>query len=141
MRRLVDLPGMAELERTALMKSDYADLDARTRYPEIDEISVALFGMTADEADDVQRPEGWDRIERKPIRDQVIAFEAAGWDVTDNRRPMRMLEHFNVQLWLAIRGVAGTLPAGPVVDEEEKTSSAWGASLAADMKKFKRDNR
>lgn len=140
MRRLVDLPGMAALEKTALMKSDYADIDARSRYPEIDETSVAVFGITADEADDVERPDGWDRIERKPIRDQVTAFEAEGWDVTDNRRPLRMLEHFNVQLWLAIRGVAGTLPAGAPVDEEE-TSSAWGASLSADVKKFKRDNR
>ena len=105
MQRLIDLPGMAELERAALMNPRYADDDARAHFPEIDECSRAIFGLTADEADAVDRPAGWDRIELKPMRDQVVAFEQAGWDVTDKRRPLRMLAHFNVQLWLALRGV------------------------------------
>ena len=137
LRRLIDLPGVRALEAKALMNSRYADADARDQFPEIDDCSRAIFGLTADEADDVPRPEGWDRIERKPVREQIIAFEAEGWDVTDDKlRPLRMLEHFNVQLWLALRCVAGTLPT--VVEEEPDHGAA---NLAAEVKRFQRDRR
>ena len=137
LRRLIDLPRVRDLEAKALMNSRYADADAREQFPELDETSRAVFGLTADEADDVARPEGWDRIERKPLRDQIIAFEAEGWDVTDDKlRPLRLLEHFNVQLWLALRGVAGGLP---VVFEDEPDHGM--KSLAAEAKRFQRDRR
>jgi hypothetical protein len=137
LRRLIDLPGIRELETKALMNSRYADADARDNFPEIDDCSRAIFGLTADEAEDSPRPNGWDRIERKPVRDQILAFEAEGWDVTDDKlRPLRLFEHFNVQLWLAVRGVAGTLP---FVVEEEPDHGA--ASLAAEAKRFQRDRR
>ena len=138
LRRLIDLPGIKELEQKALMKPRYADADARAEFPEIDDCSRAIFGLTQDEADDVPRPEGWDRIDRKPVRDQVIAFEAEGWDVTDDkRRPLRMFEHFAPQLWLALRGVAGELPFQAEADPDEAVYS----SLAADAAKFRRDRR
>ena len=140
MRRLIDLPGMAELEHAALMNPRYADADAREVFPELDERSRAIFGLTADEADEVARPAGWDGIERRPLRDQVIAFEDEGWDVTDKRRPLRTLIHFNVQLWLALRGVAGELPGVPH-DPDRDASQDWAASLQADMKRFKRERR
>jgi len=42
----------------------------------------------------------------------AAAFEAAGWDVTDDkRRPLRVLGHFSAPMWLAVRGVAGALPS------------------------------
>ena len=135
LRRLIDLPGMDDLELKALMKPAYADEGARAEFPEIDALSKELFGLTADEAEDVERPGGWDRIERKPIPQQVAAFEAEGWDVTDNkRRPLRMLGHFNQQLWLAVRGVAGRLPFQPDAPEPDD----WGKSLAADAKRFRK---
>lgn len=138
LRRLIDLPGIRELEDKALMQPRYADADARSNYPEIDEVSRALFGITQDEADDAPRPEGWDRIERKPARDQVIAFEGEGWDVTDDkRRPLRMFDHFAPQLWLALRGVAGQLPFLAEADPDDAVYS----SLAADAAKFRRDRR
>lgn len=140
MRRLVDLPGMAELERAALMNPRYADDDSREQFPEIDQCSKALFGLTADEAEAVERPAGWDGVERRPLRDQVVAFEDEGWDVTDKRRPLRTLVHFNVQLWLALRGVAGALP-GVTHDPDHDASQDWAASLQADMKRFKRERR
>jgi hypothetical protein len=137
LRRLIDLPGIRELEGKALMYSRYADADARDHFSALDDCSRAIFDLTADEADDVTRPEGWDRIERKPIRDQIAAFEAEGWDVTDDKlRPLRLFEHFNVQLWLAVRGVAGTLPAR-VEDEDDQGAAA----LAAEVKRFQRDRR
>ena len=135
LRRLIDLPGVADLEFKAVMKRDFAAPEARAEHPEIDEVSRAIFGLTADEAEDTQRPAGWDRVERQPIPKQVFAFEDAGWDVTDDkRRPLRVLEHFNQQLWLAIRGVAGTLPFEP----EDNTPDPWGSSLAAEAKRFKK---
>jgi len=137
LRRLIDLPGIAELEDKALMQPRYADDDARSQFPEIDACSQAVFGLTADEADDVPRPEGWDRIERKPLREQVDAFEAEGWDVTDaKRRPLRLLHHFNVQLWLAVRGVAGSLPF-----QAEKEPDELQVSLARDAALFLRNRR
>ena len=139
LRRLIDLPGIKDLEYKALMKPRMAEPDARPEFPEIDAVSTAIFGLTADEAEATPRPEGWDRIERKPVRDQVAAFEAAGWDVTDDkRRPLRLFEHFSEQLWLAVRGVAGTLPFHAEVEEEKKP---WGAALAADAARFRKDRR
>lgn len=143
LRRLIDLPGMAELERAALMNPRHADPDARAHYPEIDRLSVALFGLTADQADDAPRPPGWDGVDRMPLRDQVAAFEREGWDVTERRRPLRMLGHVNVQLWLALRGVAGRLPPTPAAasDDEEAAGAGWASSLQADAARFRRDRR
>ncbi len=136
LRRLIDLPGMAELEYKALLKPAYADEASRADFPEIDELSVALFGLTGEQADDVDRPAGWDRIERKPIPQQVAAFEAEGWDVTDDkRRPLRMLAQLSPALWLAVRGVAGTLPFVP---EPEVKNEAWAVSMAAEAARFKK---
>jgi hypothetical protein len=142
MRRLIDLPGMADLEQAALMNSRYADADAREAFPELDARSRALFGLTAEEADEAPRPPGWDGVDRRPLRDQVLAFEQEGWDVTDKRRPLRTLAHFNVQLWLALRGVAGQLPgAPPDPDHDGDGSKGWGAAMQADAKRFRRDRR
>lgn len=135
LRRLIDLPGVADLETKALMKPAYADPGARAEFPEIDECSLAVFGITADQAEDAPRPEGWDNVERLPIANQVFAFEDAGWDVTDDRRrPLRMLAHFNQQLWLAIRGVAGELPFQP----EDTKPEGWVTSLAAEAARFRK---
>jgi hypothetical protein len=137
LRRLIDLPGVADLEFKALMKPRYADPEARAEFPELDACSTALFGLTADEADAVPRPADWDGIEDKPTQRQVAAFEAAGWDVTDNKlRPLRLLGQFNAQLWLAIRGVAGTLPFVPD-DEPDPGKSA----LALEAARFQRNRR
>lgn len=135
LRRLIDLPGISDLELKALMKRDFAEPDARDHYPEIDEASKAAMGLTMAEAEAVERPEGWDNIERRPVAEQVEAFEAEGWDVTDDRRkPLRMFEHLNEPLWLAIRGVAGELPFQP----DDETPDAWGSGMASEAKRFRK---
>jgi hypothetical protein len=135
LRRLIDLPGVADLEFKALMKRDFAEPEARAEHPEFDECSRALFGLTADEAGEVARPADWDGVERLPIAQQVFAFEDAGWDVTDDkRRPLRILGHFNQQLWLAVRGVAGQLPFQPEDDKPEP----WAKALASEAARFRR---
>jgi hypothetical protein len=135
LRRLVDLPGVADLEFRALMKREFAEPEARTEFPELDDCSRALFGLTADEAQAAPRPRGWDGIETQPIPRQVFAFEDAGWDVTDDkRRPLRILGHFNQQLWLAVRGVAGKLP----FQAEEDASEGWMSNLAAEAARFRK---
>lgn len=142
LRRLIDLPGVADLEYQALLKPRYAEPENRAEFPEIDEVSRANFGITLDEAEDVDLPAGWDKIDRKPDRDQVAAFEAAGWDVTDKRRPLRMLGQFKLQLWLAIRGVAGQLPfQAPPDDWKADESDPFRSSLAQDAAAFLRDRR
>ncbi len=134
LRRLADLPGVDDLEYKSLMKRDFAEPQARAEHPEIDQCSLALFGLTADQAEAFPRPADWDGIDQAPIPQQVEAFEQAGWDVTDSkRRPLRVLGHFNQQLWLAVRGVAGQLPFQP--DDDNKPKS-WEASLAAEAKRF-----
>ena len=113
------------------MTAIYAD-------PTIDDCCKALFGLTPDEAEAVERPDDWDWIETKPIVRQVIAFDAAGWDVTDNkRRPLRVLIWFNQPLWLAIRGVAGDLPfRAEATPDLAVKSDPWGAQIAAEAAKF-----
>jgi hypothetical protein len=135
LRRLIDLPGVADLEYKALMKPGYADPEQRADYPEVDACSQAIFGITADEAEAAERPADLPDIERLAPRDQAEAFEAAGWDVTDKRRPLRMLRQFAPQLWLAIHGVAGQLPYAP--DDDDKPDD-WATGLARDADKFLR---
>jgi hypothetical protein len=136
LRRLIDLPGVDDLEYRAILKRDFAEPEARQTYPEIDACTTAHFGLTADEADALPRPPGWDDIGLKAPGVQVAAFEAAGWDVTDDkRRPLRVLGHFSGPLWLAIRGVAGTLPFAP---EPRPTQDGWAAKLEAEAKRFRK---
>ena len=135
LRRLIDLPGVDDLEYRAILKRDFAEPEARAEFPEIDACTTALFGLTADEADAVPRPPGWDDIECKAPAVQVAAFEAEGWDVTDDkRRPLRVLGHFSAPLWLAVRGVAGTLP----FQAESSEPEAWVSKLEADAKRFRK---
>ena len=135
LRRLVDLPGVADLEFKALMKRDFAEPEARAEFPELDACSLALFGLTADQAEATPRPADWDGIDAKPTPVQVLAFEDAGWDLTDDkRRPLRIFGHFNQQLWLAVRGVAGSLPFQP----EDDTPEPWVKSLAAEAARFRK---
>lgn len=135
LRRLIDLPGVADLEFRAVMKREFAEPEARAEFPELDACSRALFGLTADEAEAAPRPADWDGVETQPLAKQVFAFEDAGWDVTDDkRRPLRILGHFNQQLWLALRGVAGELPFQP----EDAKPEGWVSSLAAEAARFRK---
>ena len=135
LRRLVELPGVADLETKALMKPRLAEPEARAELPEIDACVSANFGLTPDQAEAAPRPADWDDIDEAPIPDQVAAFEAAGWDVTDNkRRPLRMLGHFAPALWLAVRGVAGELPFLP----EDTKPEGWVSSLQAEASRFRK---
>ncbi len=135
LRRLIDLPGIAELETRALMKPSLAEPGAHLDAPEIDEACKACFGLTIDEADAIALPDDWDDIDGKPPAQQVFAFEDAGWDVTDKRRPLRMLGHYALPLWLAIRNVAGELPfeAPPA-----EITGDWAAAMAKDAKAFRK---
>ena len=137
LRRLIDLPGVADLETKALMKPGYSDPARRDEFPEVDEALTALFGLTAEQAEDATRPEDWDRIERLSPSDQVEAFEAEGWDVRDARgKPLRMLAILAEPLALAMRGVAGTLPEAPFEPEPAEEKSDWGSVLAAEAARF-----
>jgi hypothetical protein len=140
LRRLFDLPGVADLERAAVMKPLPGIGELRAEDPEIDACAQALFGLTPGEADAVPRPDDWDGIEDRPISRQVTAFEDAGWDVTDNkRRPLRVLAYFSAPLWLAIRGVAGSVPyqAEPEAEHGDQSAS-WGSNLAAEAARFRK---
>lgn len=135
LRRLIDLPGVDDLEYRAILKREFAEPQARAAFPEIDACVSALFGLTADEAEAVERPADWDDIDRKATAVQVAAFEAVGWDVTDNkRRPLRVLDHFSGPLWLAVRGVAGRLPFQP----EGREPEAWVSKLEAEARRFRK---
>jgi len=135
LRRLIDLPGVDALEYQALLKRDFAEPQARAEFPQIDACVKALFGLTAGEAEEAPRPEGWDDIECKAPAVQVAALEAEGWDVTDNkRRPLRVLGHFSGPLWLAVRGVAGTLP----FQVESREPEAWVSKLEAEARRFRK---
>jgi len=137
LRRLIDLPGLRELEHRALMKPRFADPDALAEHPELDAFSRDAFGLTYDEALELPRPAGWDDVERLPARDQADAFEAQGWDVTDDkRRPLRLLPVLAPQLWLAVRGAAGRLP-----HHAEAEPDPMKSSLAAEAARFRRDRR
>ena len=50
------------------------------------------------------------------------------------RRPLRVLGQFNMQLWLALRGVAGSLPFVP----EDNKPEGWISALERDAARFRR---
>jgi hypothetical protein len=136
LRTLRDLPGVDDLELKALMKPRFADPDVPEGRDEIDALSIAIFGLSLDAADDVEKPADWDRIERLSPSDMVEAFEAEGWDVTDRKRkPLRLLPHLALPLALAMRGVAGELP---FVAEPDVKETDWGSSLAAEASRFRK---
>ncbi|MGV3579829.1 hypothetical protein [Brevundimonas sp.] len=139
LRRLIDLPDVADLETKALMKPGYADPSRRDEFPEVDEVLTALFGLTAEEAEDAGRPDDWDGIERLSLQDQADLFESEGWDVRDaKRKPLRMLAVMAEPLALAMRGVAGTLPEAAFVPEPAEERDAWGSGLAAEAARFRK---
>jgi len=136
LRRLIDLPGVDDLELKALMKPRYGEPEARFEFPEIDALTKALFGLTGDEAEGVVLPENWDDIERLEGSDLAEAFEALGWDITDKRRKsLRLMTHYALPLALAIRGLAGELPFVPEADHPD---TDWGSSLAAEASRFRK---
>jgi hypothetical protein len=136
LRTLRDLPGVDDLELKALMKPRFADPDVPEGRDEIDALSVAIFGLSLDAADDVEKPADWDRIERLSPSDMVEVFEAEGWDVTDKKRkPLRLLPHLALPLALAMRGVAGELP---FVAEPDVKETDWGSNLAAEATRFRK---
>ena len=136
LRMLRDMPGVDDLEMKALMKPRFADPDLPEGRDEIDALSIALFGLSLDAADDVERPADWDRIERLSPSDMVEVFEAEGWDVTDKKRkPLRLLPHLALPLALAMRGVAGELP---FVAEPDVKETDWGSNLAAEASRFRK---
>ncbi len=140
LRRLIDMPGVSDLEHAAVLKPLLGIGEIRPPDADTDACSKALFELTADEAEATPRPDDWDDIEYKPIVRQVAAFEAAGWDVTDNkRRPLRVLTYFSQPLWLAIRGVAGSVPFQAQPEDDQSGSSAdWGSDLAAEAARFQK---
>ncbi|WP_421730753.1 hypothetical protein [Brevundimonas sp.] len=136
LRRLADLPGVDDLELKALMKPRFADPDMPEGRDEIDALSLAIFGLSLDDAEATPLPADWDKAHTWPAADQAEAFEAEGWDVTDKKRkPLRLLPILSLPLWLAVRGVAGTLPfhAEPDVKETD-----WGSGLAAEAARFRK---
>ena len=136
LRRLLDLPGVDPLELKALMKPRFADPDVPEGRDEIDAVSVAVFGLSLDAADAVERPTDWDGIERRPVAEMAEAFEAEGWDVTDKRRkPLRLLPLLALPLALAMRGVAGSLPFHA---EPDHRPDDWGANLAVEASRFRK---
>lgn len=135
LRRLIDLPGVNDLELRALMKPRYADVAYRSEFPDIDDCARAAFGLSVDEAEAVALPADWDGIERLDGPARIEAFEAEGWDVTsDRRKPLRMLDQFALPLALAMRGVAGELPFQP----DDDTPEPWGAGMAAEAARFRK---
>ncbi len=140
LRRLIDLPGVADLERAAVLKPLPEIGEVRPPDPDIDACARDLFGLTPDEAEATPRPDDWDGVENRPVARQVAAFEDAGWDVTDNkRRPLRILAYFSEPLWLAIRGVAGRLPFQAEPDAGAvDIPDTWASNLAAEAARFRK---
>jgi hypothetical protein len=137
LRRLIDLPGIKDLEYKALLKPRYAEPEARAEFPEVDEVSMAIFGITQDVAEATPHAEALSDIDGLSAREQADAFETQGWDVTDDkRRPLRILPQFAPQLWLAIHGVVGKLPF-----QAEKIADPMKSSLADEAARFRRDRR
>ena len=135
MRKLIDLPGVDDLELKALMKPRLADPDMIDEHPEVNDAVRTALGIDFDEAT-AAIPADWDNIHRLDPQDMADAFEAEGWDVTDKRRkPLRMLPILALPLALAMRGIAGELP---FVAEPDQPVTDWGSNLKAEASRFRK---
>ena len=140
LRRLIDLPGIDDLELKALMKPRAADPDELHAFPDIaeaiDAAARAAFGLTPEAAAAVALPADWDGVERLDPAEMAEVFAAAGWDVTDaKRKPLRMLAHWALPLALSMRGVAGALPFHA---EPDQPVTDWGSNLKNEAKRFRK---
>ena len=136
LRRLIDLPGIRDIEFKALMNPRMADEGAAADFPEIDELSRAVFGLTADEADDVPRPEGWDRIERKPRPGNrwPPSKPRAGTSPTTSAGPCACSASSTSSSGSPLRESARELPF-----QAEPEGDDMASSLAAEAARFRRN--
>jgi hypothetical protein len=137
LKRLRDLPGVMALERRAQLDRSLAAESARSREDAFDEVSVALFGITADQAmeewewgeDDILNPHT-----ALSENDLAAMFHRLGWDVTDEYgRPLLVMKHFDRQLALVL--------AGEIELKSGREPEAWGDELAAEAKVWKPGRR
>ena len=140
LRRLIDLPGIDDLELKALMKPRLADPDFVADHPEVDEAVQGALGLSLSQANEAILPSDWPQdlleLDRRSPSELVDIFADHGWDVTDRKRkPLRTLPILALPLALAIRGVAGRLPFGAEPDHKQ---TDWGSSLAAEAARFRK---
>ena len=53
LRRLIDLPGVRDLEFRAVLKRDFAEPEARAEFPEINACALALFGLNKPDSGEI----------------------------------------------------------------------------------------
>ena len=78
LRRLIELPGVADLEYKALLKPAFAAPENRAEYPEIDACTKTSFGLTGDEVEAAPLPDDLDPIEHLEPRDPGRRSSSSG---------------------------------------------------------------
>lgn len=140
MRRLRDYPAIDELEHRSVLDTNLL-APAAIAHPEtgIADAIKSVFGLDLSVFvkwlfdDDGSAREAYAVIPNTEA--EVVPFFAElGWDVTDKRgQPLRMLYHYVLPLYAAIRGDAGaTLPGAPLAKTED-----WAAAMERDARKFR----
>ncbi len=102
------------------MKRDFAEPEARAEFPSWTSARSSSSRSPPTRRRTSRAPRaGTGRAPADPRPGGRASRRRAGTRPTDKRRPLRIFGHFNQQLWLAIRGVAGSLPFQAESDEPE----------------------
>jgi hypothetical protein len=126
-KRLRDLPGVAQIEGWCKVPSYFDDLNIRATMDEIDRVSISLFCLSYYETGydlydwegDVDPPsrdqwETWLWNSMRPYSESQPFWEALGWDITDGKgQELDCAHYFTKQIIIAesgwIEGIGLTL--------------------------------
>lgn len=146
MIRLIDLPGVRELENDQVLcnavRGDQEEIDTKAHA-----VSRALFGISqhgaaprepdVNEEDD---PEAWARYDADVERFEAVddlSYEQMGWDVNDDLgRELLVLRQFSRQIAAAYLGIAGKTP-----DVQAAGVQTWAAKMEAEASRFRPTRR
>lgn len=156
-KRLRDLPGVAQIEGWCQVPSYFDDRNIRDTLYEIDRVSISFFCLSYNDADyddwDWEEDENppseaeWEtRLSNsmKPYSDTQPFWEAIGWDITDGKGcELDCAHYFAKQIILAesgwLEGVEFT-PNGSgsesVFDDEELDEEELAERLQEEVKAF-----
>ncbi|MBI1198687.1 MAG: hypothetical protein GC203_12555 [Phenylobacterium sp.] len=128
-----ELPGIADLERRALLEPQLRSLVGAVTCPEFDQSALELFGTTSPDFQEGLGDDDWTGIYGdlpEDDREMVAYFATKGWVVSDGYgRPSYMLEPY---LLLLCGHLAGKLPLNAQV-----SAARWGSNLAEEAKRFR----
>ena len=136
MIKLFHLPGVRDIENAQVLFNRIGG-DEDTLGRQADEVSVAIFGITREDAMPEVPDESVSDEEYEAWEEWLGGYlktDLSGWDFNDDLgRELLCLRHFSHQVLAVTAGWKGKMP-----DVAGANAALWGDKLAEEAKRFKR---